>query len=176
MAPQYFLSLSNLFKKEWIMSSICLFPGTFDPVTLGHVDIIGRALGLFDALVIGIGENSGKTPMFSLEQRKKWISEIYKDEPKISVRDYHGLTVDFCKQINAGFILRGIRYVSDFEYEKAIAGMNRQLEPGIETIFLTCSPEYSNIASTLVRDVFRNGGDVSQFLPPEVNRNIARKE
>jgi pantetheine-phosphate adenylyltransferase len=157
------------------MQRICLFPGTFDPVTLGHTDIIDRALPLFDELVIGIGINSSKVPMFSVEQRVEWIREIYKHEPRIKVASYEGLTVNFCKEIKAQFILRGIRYVSDFEYEKAIADINRKLEHEVETIFLTCSPEYSTIASTLVRDVIRYKGDAAQFLPDVVANSINLK-
>lgn len=158
------------------MQRICLFPGTFDPVTLGHTDIIDRALPLFDELIIGIGINSGKVPMFSVEQRVEWIQEIYKDEPKIRVTSYEGLTVTFCRQVNARFILRGIRYVSDFEYEKAIADINRKMDPEVETIFLTCSPEFSTIASTLVRDVIRHGGDAAQFLPEPVAKTVKLKK
>ncbi len=154
------------------MKRICLFPGTFDPVTLGHTDIIDRALPLFDKLYIGLGRNSSKLPMFSEKQRIKWIKEIYKKEPKIEVLAYDGLTVDCCKNIGANFILRGIRYVNDFEYEKAIADMNRSLENNVETIFLTCLPKYTSIASTLIRDVIRNGGDVAQFLPDAVKKSI----
>ncbi|RYD57405.1 MAG: pantetheine-phosphate adenylyltransferase [Sphingobacteriales bacterium] len=150
------------------MERICLFPGTFDPITKGHVDIIQRALSLFDKLVIGIGTNSSKQPMFTVEQRCEWIREIFKDDERIVATGYTGLTIDYCKQIGAQYILRGIRYVSDFEYEKAIADMNRMLSPDIETLFLTCSPEYSTISSTLVRDVIRNNGNVSLFIPPEV--------
>lgn len=157
------------------MQRICLFPGTFDPVTLGHTDIIDRALPLFDELVIGIGINSSKVPMFTVEQRVEWIREIYKHEPKIKVASYEGLTVNFCKEINAQFILRGIRYVSDFEYEKAIADINRKMDHEVETIFLTCSPEYSTIASTLVRDVIRYKGDAAQFLPDVVANSINLK-
>jgi len=151
---------------------ICLFPGTFDPVTLGHIDIIDRALPLFDKFVIGIGRNVNKAPMFSEEQRLKWILEIYKNNPKVEAVVYDGLTVTCCKNVGANFILRGIRYVNDFEYEKAIADMNRSLEGNIETIFLTCLPQFTSVASTLVRDVLRNGGDVSQFLPEAVNSSI----
>ncbi len=150
------------------MQRICLFPGTFDPITLGHVDVIERAVSLFDKLVIGIGSNASKQPMFTIEQRISWIKNIFHNDPRIEVASYEGLTVDFCKNINAKFILRGIRYVSDFEYEKAIADMNRMLVPEIETIFLTCSPLYSTISSTLVRDVIRNGGNASMFVPKEV--------
>lgn len=150
------------------MQRICLFPGTFDPVTIGHVDVIERAVTLFDKLVIGIGSNASKQPMFTAEQRTAWMKEIFKNDPRIEVAGYEGLTVDFCKKIGAKYILRGIRYISDFEYEKAIADMNRMLVPHIETIFLTCSPLYSTISSTIVRDVIRNGGDASMFMPKEV--------
>lgn len=150
------------------MSKICLFPGTFDPITLGHTDIINRSLSLFDKVIIGIGKNASKVPMFTDEKRLQWIRSIYRNEPKVDVLVYEGLTADCCKQVGAKFILRGIRYVNDFEYEKAIADMNRSLDPGIETIFLTCLPKYTSVASTLIRDVIRNGGDVSQFLPQEV--------
>ena len=158
------------------MQRICLFPGTFDPVTLGHIDIIDRALPLFDKLVIGIGSNINKVPMFSDEQRLEWVREIYKDNPCVEAVVYNGLTVECCKSVGANFILRGIRYVNDFEYEKAIADMNRSLEGNIETIFLTCLPQFTSVASTLVRDVLRNGGDVSQFLPEVVNLSIKKNK
>ena len=154
------------------MSRICLFPGTFDPVTLGHIDIIDRSLNLFDKVVIGIGKNTSKIPMYSEEKRLEWLKEIYKDEPKVDALVYEGLTAECCKRVGAKFILRGIRYVNDFEYEKAIADMNRSLDSTIETIFLTCLPKYTSVASTLVRDVIRNGGDVSQFLPSVVRKSI----
>ena len=123
---------------------------------------------MFDKLVIGIGTNSSKQPMFSVEQRCTWIRDIFRNDSRIEAIGYEGLTVDYCKKIGARYILRGIRYVSDFEYEKAIADMNRMLMPEIETLFLTCSPEYSTISSTLVRDVIRNNGNVSLFVPEEV--------
>lgn len=154
------------------MDKICLFPGTFDPVTLGHTDIIDRALPLFDKLYIGLGRNSNKVPMYSEAQRLEWLRAIYKDNSKVEVIAYDGLTVDCCKQVGAGFVLRGIRYVNDFEYEKAIADMNRSLEDSVETIFLTCLPKYTFIASTLIRDVIRNGGEVAQFLPEIVMKTI----
>lgn len=155
------------------MERNCLFPGTFDPVTLGHTDIIDRALPLFDTLTIGIGRNSNKVPMYSEDQRINWLKKIYADEPKIRVLAYDGLTVNCCKMIGANFILRGIRYVNDFEYEKAIADMNRSLAENVETIFLTCLPKYTSVASTLIRDVIRNGGDVAQFLPDVVKKSIS---
>jgi len=156
------------------MQRIALFPGTFDPITIGHLDIINRSLSLFDKLVIGIGRNASKVAMFSEEQRLQWINGIFKDEAKVSALVYEGLTVDCCKKINANFILRGIRYVNDFEYEKAIADMNRSLSPDIETIFLTCLPQYTSVASTLVRDVIRNGGDATAFLPGPVAQSLTK--
>ncbi|PZP48803.1 MAG: pantetheine-phosphate adenylyltransferase [Pseudopedobacter saltans] len=157
------------------MEKIALFPGTFDPVTLGHLDIAKRALSLFDKVVIGIGTNIAKVPMYSVEQRKQWLDEIFIDEPRIETNVYEGLTVDFCQKINAKFIVRGIRFVSDFEYEKMIADMNRSLDDSIETIFLTCLPIYNSVASTMVRDVIKNNGDASQFLPDVVKKTIYNK-
>ena len=158
------------------MQRICLFPGTFDPITIGHLDIINRSLNLFDKLIIGIGRNANKAPMFSEEQRQIWIREIYKDNPKVDVVVYDGLTVKCCQSVKANFILRGIRYVNDFEYEKAIADMNRSLDKNIESVFLTCLPQYTSVASTLVRDVIRNGGDVTQFLPEPVVKSLQKRK
>lgn len=156
------------------MQRICLFPGTFDPVTLGHTDIIDRALPLFDKIVVGIGLNAAKAPMFSPDQRLEWIEDIYKHEPKVSGAIYEGLTVDYCKRIGAHFILRGIRYVSDFEYEKTIADANRTLDKNIETVFLTGEPKYTSVASTIVRDIIRNGGNASPFLPNLVYESLKK--
>jgi pantetheine-phosphate adenylyltransferase len=153
---------------------ICLFPGTFDPVTLGHIDIINRALPLFDQIYVGIGINSAKSPMFSPEQRMEWFKEIYRYEPKVKSVVYEGLTINYCKEIGAQFILRGIRYVSDFEYEKTIADANRTLDKNIETIFLTGEPKYTSVASTIVRDILKNGGDASPFLPEAVIHSIKK--
>jgi len=157
------------------MSRICLFPGTFDPITLGHVDIINRALPLFDKIIVGVGLNAAKVPMFSAEQRVQWINEIYENEDKVEGGVYEGLTINYCKTIGAQFILRGIRYVSDFEYEKTIADANRTLDNSIETIFLTGEPKYTSVASTIVRDIIRNGGDARLFLPDEVYRTLKKK-
>jgi pantetheine-phosphate adenylyltransferase len=154
------------------MQRIALFPGTFDPITIGHLDIISRSLPLFDKLYIGIGRNANKEPMFSEEQRLTWIKQIFKDNPKVDAVVYEGLTVRACQEVGAHFILRGIRYVNDFEYEKAIADMNRSLDHDIETVFLTCLPQYTSVASTLVRDVLKNGGDALQFLPEVVARSL----
>jgi pantetheine-phosphate adenylyltransferase len=155
---------------------ICLFPGTFDPITLGHVDIINRALPVFDKIVVGVGINTAKAPMFSAEQRLDWIAEIYKDEERVEGAVYEGLTIDFCQKIGANFILRGIRYVSDFEYEKTIADANRTLDKNIETVFLTGEPKYTSVASTIVRDIIRNGGDASPFLHEVVSSSILKKQ
>lgn len=154
------------------MQRICLFPGTFDPVTLGHTDIINRALPLFDKIIVGIGINASKNPMFSAEQRMQWFKEIYSSEPKVESEVYDGLTINYCKQVGAQFILRGIRYVSDFEYEKTIADANRTLDNNIETIFLTGEPKYTSVASTIVRDILRNRGDASPFLPDAVIKTL----
>ncbi len=156
------------------MQRICLFPGTFDPLTLGHVDIINRALPLFDKIVVGIGINTSKAPMFSPEQRLQWIREIYKDEERVEGAVYEGLTINYCEKIGANFILRGIRYVSDFEYEKTIADANRTLDRSIETIFLTGEPKYTSVASTIVRDIIRNGGNAAPFLPEVVAASLLK--
>ena len=159
-----------------INNRVGLFPGTFDPITIGHQDIINRSLPLFDKLFIGIGRNVNKEPMFTVEQRLDWIREIYKNNPKVEAVAFEGLTIRCCQQVGANFILRGIRYVNDFEYEKAIADMNRSLDGDIETVFLTCLPQYTSVASTLVRDVLKNGGDVSQFLPDVVAASLQQKK
>ena len=144
-----------------------VFPGSFDPITLGHLDIIRRALPLFDEIVIAIGVNAKKNYMFSLEQRMRFIQNAFFAEDKISVETYKGLTVDYCKQIQADFILRGLRNPADFEFEKAIAQTNRKLS-GIETVFLLTSAETSYISSSIVRDVMKNGGDASSLVPSSV--------
>lgn len=154
------------------MSRICLFPGTFDPVTLGHTDIIDRALPLFDKIVVGIGINTSKAPMFSAKQRMDWLNEIYVNEPRVSCETYEGLTINFCQKIGARFIIRGIRYVSDFEYEKTIADANRTLDKNIETVFLTCEPKFTSVASTIVRDIIKNGGNAAPFLHPVVANSL----
>ncbi|PSL32132.1 pantetheine-phosphate adenylyltransferase [Chitinophaga ginsengisoli] len=156
------------------MKRICLFPGTFDPITLGHTDVIDRSLDLFDEIVVGIGVNSAKTPMFSLEQRMQWIRDIYSHTPKVKVISYEGLTIKSCKEVGAQFILRGIRSIGDFEYEKAIADVNRMMDSSIETIFLSCSPRYSTLASSLVRDVLKYDGDASQLLPENILRELKK--
>ena len=141
-----------------------VFPGSFDPITIGHYDIIERGLTLFDEVILAIGVNSAKKYMFSLEQRLGFLEETFKDAPKIKVMSYKGLTIDFCKQQETDFILRGLRNPGDFEFEKAIAHTNRKLS-GIETVFLLTSSGKSYISSSIVRDVIRNGGDCSGLVP-----------
>jgi pantetheine-phosphate adenylyltransferase len=147
------------------MKRIAVFPGSFDPVTIGHESIIRRALPLFDELIIAIGTNSNKKYYFSIEKRIDWIKTVFKNEPKISVTGFNGLTVDFCKAQKADYILRGIRTAADFEFEKAIAQMNKAMAPEIETIFILPVAELSAINSTIIRDIVRNGGDASPFVP-----------
>ena len=144
-----------------------IFPGSFDPITLGHYDIIQRGISLFDELVIAIGENADKSHMFDLPQRMKFITEAFREEPRIKVQSYSGLTVDFCRQVGADFILRGLRNPADFEFEKAIAHTNRKLSE-IETVFLLTSSGKSYISSSIVRDVIRNGGDYTGLVPETV--------
>jgi pantetheine-phosphate adenylyltransferase len=144
-----------------------LFPGSFDPITLGHYDIITRALDLFDEIVVAIGVNGDKNYMFTVEQRKEFIEKAFADEPKVKVTTYQGLTVDFCKEIDAQFILRGLRNPADFEFEKAIAHTNRKLSQ-IETVFLLTAARTSFISSSIVRDVIRNHGDYTMLVPESV--------
>jgi len=144
-----------------------IFPGSFDPLTLGHYDIIKRGVNLFDEIIVAIGINADKKYMFSLKERKAFIEKSFKNEPKVKVVTYEGLTVDFCKENDVEFILRGLRNPADFEFEKAIAHTNRDLAP-IETIFLLTSASTSYIASSIVRDVIRNNGDYTKLVPESV--------
>ena len=144
-----------------------IFPGSFDPITLGHFDIIKRSFPLFDEIVIAIGVNSEKKYMFTLEERKQFIEETFKDEPTVSVITYEGLTIDLCHKLNANFILRGLRNPADFEFEKAIAHTNRRLS-NIETVFLLTAADTSYISSSIVRDVIRNGGEYELLVPKAV--------
>jgi pantetheine-phosphate adenylyltransferase len=146
---------------------IALFPGSFDPITIAHVDILKRAFPLFDKVVLGIGLNSSKQNFLSASTREDIVKSVFQDYPNVEVRTYEGLTVDFCKEIGATYMIRGIRSVGDFEYERAIAQINQTMMPNVETIFILSKPEYSAISSTIVRDILRNHGDVSPFLPKE---------
>jgi pantetheine-phosphate adenylyltransferase len=142
-----------------------VFPGSFDPITIGHYAIVERALPLFDEIIIAIGENSNKKYLFTLEQRIEHLKQAFGKLNKVSIVSYSGLTVEFCKKINAQYILRGLRNINDFEYEKAIAQMNKSMENNIETIFIVTEPKYSAINSTIVRDILLHGGNVEDFLP-----------
>lgn len=150
------------------MERIAVFPGSFDPITVGHVDIIKRGLKIFDRIIVGIGSNAEKKYMFDLQKREAWVQQTFASESRISVVTYQGLTVDFCKKVNAGFILRGLRNSPDFEFEKAIAHMNGAISNGLETTFILTDLRFAAISSSIVRDIIRNGGDVSAFIPESV--------
>lgn len=150
------------------MSKVVVFPGSFDPITRGHVSVLNRALPLFDKIIVAIGVNSGKQAMFPMEKRMEWIRGIFKGNPKIEVMSYEGLTVDLCRKYDSKFILRGLRSSVDFEYERSIAHMNKTMVSDIETIFILTEQEYSAINSTIVREIIKNGGDVKQFLPESI--------
>ena len=150
------------------MKKTAVFPGTFDPITLGHADIVQRAAGIFDEVVVAVGKNSKKQNLFPLEQRMNWIRELFKDYPGIRVESYEELTVAFCRKVGASYIIRGLRSTGDFEYEAHLAQVNRKLDSGIETIFLITSPELNNISSTVVRDIIVYGGDYTPFVPSVV--------
>lgn len=149
-----------------------VFPGSFDPITKGHVAILKKALPLFDKVIIAIGTNVAKNNYFDLDIRKKQLRAVFAEESKIEVISYEGLTVDFCKKHNANFIIRGLRDVKDFEYEKSIAIMNNKISEDIETIFFMTDPEFSAINSAIVRDILKNGGNVSQFLPDQISTSL----
>ena len=151
---------------------IALFPGSFDPFTIGHESIVRRSLHLFDQIIIAIGINSDKHCLFSLEQRMNFIRTVFEDDKQVSVATYDGLTADFAKEIGATHLLRGLRTSADFEFERSIAQVNRQMT-GIDTIFLLTKPEHTPVNSSIVRDILRHGGDVSQFIPEKM-RNIIK--
>lgn len=151
------------------MKRIAVFPGSFDPVTLGHTSIIQRALPLFDEIIVAIGTNSQKQYMFDLSQREQWLKDCFAHEPKIEVEIYQGLTINFCEKKQARFILRGLRDMKDFNFEHTIAQMNREMNDEIETIFLLTELKYAAINSSVVRDIIRNGGDANSFLPGEIS-------
>ena len=147
------------------MSSIAVFPGSFDPITVGHEDIILRSLDLYEQIIVAIGVNSNKQNLYTPEERKLQIEKVFANHPKVSVKIYSGLTVDFCKSVGATYILRGIRTAMDFEYERNIGLMNLELAPEIETIFLMSRPKYSALSSSVVREIKKYNGDISQFIP-----------
>ena len=153
------------------MNKIAIFPGSFDPFTIGHESIVRRALSMFDKIIVMIGFNSNKESFFPLEKRLNWIKQVFQNEEKVEVRVHEGLTVDFCKEVGARYILRGIRTSADFEYERAIAQVNKKMHPEIETVFLLTLPEHTPINATIVRDIIFHGGDASMFLPKGLDRS-----
>ena len=154
------------------MSKLALFPGTFDPFTLGHLDIVNRGLNMFDEVVVAIGMNTGKKHMFSLEQREQWIKEIFDNEPRVRVASYEGLTAKYAEQIGAHFILRGLRTNQDFTYEKQIAYVNEDMSPSINSVFLMSHQTNATVSSTIVRDLIQFGGDYEKYLPTSVCKAI----
>jgi len=151
------------------MKKIAVFPGSFDPFTIGHETIVLRALGLFDEIIIAVGANALKKSYYSLETRKKMITKVFRNEPRIRVDHYEGLTVAYCRKNDAQYILRGLRTAADFEFERAIAQVNRAMALDIESVFLLTVPEHSPVNSTIVRDIIRSRGDASMFVPSSIN-------
>jgi pantetheine-phosphate adenylyltransferase len=150
------------------MSKIAVFPGSFDPITVGHVELVQRALPFFDKIVVAIGINNQKKYLFGLDQRLHWLDKVFEGEPKIEVGHFTGLTAHYAKDIGANYLLRGLRNASDFDYEKTISQLNNIVGNGLETIFLISRPAYSHISSTIVREIIIGGGDASPFLPPQI--------
>ncbi len=157
------------------MTKIAIYPGTFDPVTKGHIDICKRALKMFDQVVIGVADSLAKQPFFDIEERVAMLEMVFKDSPGISIQPFSSLLIDFARESGAEVIIRGLRAISDFEYEVQLAGMNRSLASEIETVFLTAAQRYAFVSSSLVREIARLGGDVSEFLHPEVLKRLAHK-
>lgn len=147
---------------------LAVFPGSFDPITIGHVDLVKRALPLFDEVVVAVGINSTKKYLFSLEQRLEWLEKVFAKEPRVRVDSFEKLTAHYCQRIGARYLLRGLRNASDFDYEKTISQLNHIVGGGIETVFLIAQPEFSHISSTIVREIIIGGADASPFLPEEV--------
>lgn len=154
------------------MKKTAVFPGSFDPITSGHVDIVKRALPLFDKIIIAIGINSQKQSLYPLEQRLDWIRRVFAADKQVSVEAYEGLTVNFCNDKKANYILRGIRSASDFDYEKTIAHLNNAMYPNIETILILARPELSSVSSTIVREIIRGKGKVDKFVPKEIVKEL----
>jgi pantetheine-phosphate adenylyltransferase len=151
------------------MKKIAVFPGSFDPFTVGHESVTRRALGIFDEIIIAVGDNSDKKSYFPLKTRMEIIRKTFKDEPRVRIDSYSGLTVEYCRKNKIGYLLRGLRTSADFEFERAVGQVNKAMAPTIETVFLLTAPEHSFINSTIVRDVLRNGGDASGFVPSIIN-------
>ena len=157
------------------MKRIAIFPGSFDPITIGHVDILERALPLFEKIIVAIGTNSQKKYFFSLEERLELIRKVFENEPKIEVQTYSGLTANYATEIGANFLLRGVRNATDFEFEKTIAQLNQALQHNLETVLLVCQPKYSHISSTIVREILIHKGNAEKFLPAAIQTYIVEK-
>jgi len=151
------------------MSKIALFPGSFDPITVGHESIVYRTLDLFDKIIIAVGNNENKKPFLSLDKRLSMINDVFNDNPKVEVIHYKDLTIDVCKRVGAKYILRGLRTSADFEYERAIGQVNKMMYPEIESVFILALPEHTSINSTIVREILRYGGDATKFLPTAID-------
>lgn len=158
------------------MKKIAVFPGSFDPFTIGHEEIVRRALSLFDEIIIAIGGNVLKKSFYPLTTRKEMIEKVFRNDSRVRVDHYDGLTVDYCIKNDAGFIIRGLRTSADFEFERAIAQVNKVMAPGVESVFLLTVPEHSHINSSIVRDIIRNGGDASGFVPAVINLKDYKRE
>jgi pantetheine-phosphate adenylyltransferase len=151
------------------MSRVALFPGSFDPITKGHESIVLRALPIFDKIIIAVGRNAEKLSYFPFEKRLEWLRRVFANYPAIEIIEYDGLTVDLCRKLNVKYILRGLRTSADFEFERSIGQMNKKMMPELETVFMLTIPEHTAINSSIVRDIIRNGGDASQFVPDQVD-------
>ena len=158
------------------MDKIAIFPGSFDPFTIGHESIVRRAVSMFDKIIVMIGFNANKKSFYSIEKRLNWINRVFVNEDKIEVRVHEGLTIDFCKEVGARYILRGLRTSSDFEYERAIAQINKKMHPEIETVFLLTLPEHTPVNASIIRDIVLHGGDASMFLPKGLNMDEFKME
>jgi len=152
--------------------NIAVFPGSFDPITVGHVDLVKRAIPIFDKVIVAVGVNTQKSTLFTLQQRLDWLQKVFCDEPKVEVSHFTGLTVNFCKEQKARFLLRGLRNASDFDYEKTISQLNRIIGDQLETIFLISSPEFSYISSTIVREIIKGEGNVEKFIPSVIAQDM----
>lgn len=153
---------------------IAVFPGSFDPITLGHIDLVKRAISLFDEIIIAVGINSSKKTLYDLDKRITWLEKVFQNEPTVSVGSFSGLTVNFCKEKGARYLLRGLRNASDFDYEKTISQLNHIIGDELETVFLISKPEFSHVSSTIVREIIKGGGDVSAFVPEFIALEIEK--
>jgi len=150
------------------MKKIAVFPGSFDPITVGHYELVMRALPLFDEIIVSVGDNSSKKYLFDLKQRMEWLEQVFIDHSSVRVDSYRGLTVHYCKEVGAQYMIRGLRQASDFDYEKTISQLNSMLDENIETVFLISKPEFSHISSTIVREIIKGKGSVENLLPKGV--------